>query len=105
MFHTHYAAAVTIAASSHRASVVDPTAATITGEKCEGSQVDPDHGAQKHPRHMDNLAKGVSRTLMSSQTQGTPVTSPDTGVGHDDDIVEVTSPHGTGGPLTHQQRR
>ena len=33
---------------------------------------------------------------MSSQTQGIPTTSLDTGIGHDDDVA-VPSPHGTGG--------
>ena len=33
---------------------------------------------------------------------GYPVTSPDTGIGHDDDVVAVPSPHGTGGSLAGQ---
>uniref|UniRef100_M4BQ78 Uncharacterized protein n=1 Tax=Hyaloperonospora arabidopsidis (strain Emoy2) TaxID=559515 RepID=M4BQ78_HYAAE len=89
-------------ASPHRASVVDPTAAPVTGGKREGSQFDPDHGAQKHPRHMGNLVEGVSHTPMCSQTQGIPATSPDTGIGHHDDVVAVPSPHGTGGSLAGQ---
>ena len=88
--------------SPHRASVVDPPAAPITGEKSEGSQVDPDRGAQKHTPHMGSISGRVSRTPMSSQTQGTLATSPDTGIGHDDDVVAVLSPHGTGGSLAGQ---
>ena len=38
---------------------------------------------------------------MSSQTQGIPTTSLDTGIGHDDDVA-VPSPHGTGGSLAGQ---
>ena len=89
MLGTRYTAAVPIAASPHRASVVDPPADPITGEKRERSQIDPDRGAQKHPRLMGNLAEGVSRTPISSQTQGTVVTSPDTGISHDNDVVDV----------------
>ena len=37
MFRTRYAAAVPMIASPHRASVVDPFAVPITGEKREGS--------------------------------------------------------------------
>ena len=51
---------------------------------------------------MNNLAKGVSRTPMSFQTQGIPATSPDTGIGHDDDVVAVASPRRTGGSLVSQ---
>uniref|UniRef100_M4C4B7 Uncharacterized protein n=1 Tax=Hyaloperonospora arabidopsidis (strain Emoy2) TaxID=559515 RepID=M4C4B7_HYAAE len=101
-FCTRYAAAVQMIATPHRASVVDPPAAPITGEKSEGSQVDPDRGAQTHPRHMGSLAGRVFRTPMSSQTQGFPATSSDTGIGHDDDVVAVLSPHGTGGSLAGQ---
>ena len=39
---------------------------------------------------------------MSSQTLGIPATSPDTGIGHEDDVVEVPSPNGTGGSLVGQ---
>uniref|UniRef100_M4BY86 Uncharacterized protein n=1 Tax=Hyaloperonospora arabidopsidis (strain Emoy2) TaxID=559515 RepID=M4BY86_HYAAE len=103
MFRTRHAAAVPMTASPHRALVVDPPAAPITGEKREGSQVDPDRGTQKHSRHMGNLAEGVSRTPMGSQTQGIPATSPDTGIGHEDDVVEVPSPNGTGGSFAVQE--
>ena len=40
---------------------------------------------------------------MSSPTPGTRSTSPDTGIGHDDDVVSVVSPHGTGGFLAHRE--
>ena len=51
---------------------------------------------------MGNLAEGVSRTPMSSQTQSTAATSPDTGIDHDDDVVAVTYLHRTGGSLARQ---
>ena len=40
---------------------------------------------------------------MSSQTQGIPTTSLDTGIGHDDDVA-VPSPHRTGGSLAVQAK-
>ena len=39
---------------------------------------------------------------MSSPTPDTRATSPDTVIGHDDDVVSVVSPHGTGGSLSHR---
>ena len=39
---------------------------------------------------------------MSSRTQNTLDTSPDTCIVHDDDVVAVPSPHGTGGSLACQ---
>ena len=39
---------------------------------------------------------------MSYQIPDTLATSPDTGIGHDDDVVEVPSPHETGGSLSRQ---
>ena len=39
---------------------------------------------------------------MRFQTQGIPVTSPDTGIDHDNDVVAVSSPYGTGGSLAGQ---
>ena len=38
---------------------------------------------------------------MSSPTLGTHATSPDIGIGHDDDVVSGVSPHETGGSLAH----
>ena len=51
---------------------------------------------------MGNLDEGVSHSPMNSQTQGTLATSPDTGIGYDDDVVAVPSSHGTGGSLAGQ---
>ena len=68
---------------------MDPSDAPITEAKREVLQVDPNRGSSKHPRHLGNLAERVSNTSMSSQTQGTPATSPDTGIGHGDDVVAV----------------
>ena len=51
---------------------------------------------------MGNLAEGESHTPMSSPTLGTHATSPNIGIGHDDDVVSGVSPHGTGGSLDHR---
>ena len=51
---------------------------------------------------MGYLAEGLYHTPMSSRDQGTFATSPDTGIGHDDDVVAVFSPHGTGCSLACQ---
>ena len=92
---SHYAPAVPIAPSSYWALAEDPSASPITGEKRKGLEVDPDHSTQKHLRHLNNFAEGVSRTPLSSQTQASPHTSPDTGIGHTDEEVAETSPHRT----------
>ena len=47
------------------------------------------------------LAKGVPRTPMSFQIQGTLSTSLGTGIGHAEEVVAVTASHGTGGTLAH----
>ena len=39
---------------------------------------------------------------MSSPTPGTRANSPDTVIGHDDDVVSGVSPHGTSGSLAHR---
>ena len=39
---------------------------------------------------------------MSSPTPGTLATSPDTGIGPDDDVASGVSPYGTGDPLVHR---
>uniref|UniRef100_A0AAV1TET2 Uncharacterized protein n=1 Tax=Peronospora matthiolae TaxID=2874970 RepID=A0AAV1TET2_9STRA len=39
---------------------------------------------------------------MSCPTPNAHATSPDTIVGHDDDVVSGISPHGTGGVLAHR---
>ena len=51
---------------------------------------------------MSNLAEGVSRTPMSYQTRGTLSTLPDTGIGHDDDVVSAVSRHETDGSHAHR---
>ena len=47
-------------------------------------------------------AEGVSHTSTSSLTPDTLDTSPDTGIGPDDDVVSKAFPHGTGGSLGHR---
>ena len=51
---------------------------------------------------MGNLAEGVSHTSMSFPTQGTLATLPDTGTGHDDDVVSVVSRHDTDDSHAHR---
>ena len=51
---------------------------------------------------MGNPAEGVSQTPTRSPSPGTLATSPDTGIGPDDDVVSGVAPHGTGGSLTHR---
>ena len=63
---------------------------------------DPCHDAQKHPRRMGNPAEGVSHSPTSSPTPNTRATSPDTGIGPDDDVVSGASPHGTGSFLARR---
>ena len=45
---------------------------------------------------MNSLAEGESHTPISSPTPGTHATSPNIGIGHDDDVVAVTYTHGSG---------
>ena len=47
MLRTRYTAAVPMTESPYRALFVDAPDDTIAGKKRDGSQVDPDHGAQK----------------------------------------------------------
>ena len=54
---------------------------------------------------MGSLAEGVPQTPTSFQTQGTPATLPDTGIGHDDDVVSVVSRHELKIPMLIEQRR
>ena len=79
-----------------------PPSSTTIGEKRSRSQGDPGHDVQKHPRRKGSPAEGVSHTHTSSPTPGTLATSPDTSIGHDDDVAEGVSPHGTGGSLAHR---
>ena len=44
----------------------------------------------------------VFHTTTSSPALGTLTTSPDTGIGRDDDVVSGVSPHGTGVSLAHR---
>ena len=44
---------------------------------------------------MDSLFVGDPQTHMSYKTQGNPATETDIGFGLDDDVAEVSSPHGT----------
>lgn len=53
---------------------------------------------------MGNFAEGVSQTPMNSQTQEAFAASVDTGFDHDDNVVEVSSPHGTGGSRVYQAK-
>ena len=39
---------------------------------------------------------------MSSSTPGTRATSPDTGIGQDDEVVSGVFPYGTGGSIYHR---
>ena len=60
MFRSNYAPVVPICASSQQDSVVEPPSASITGEKREGLQVDPDHGAENVHGILAILPKGYS---------------------------------------------
>uniref|UniRef100_M4BF53 Uncharacterized protein n=1 Tax=Hyaloperonospora arabidopsidis (strain Emoy2) TaxID=559515 RepID=M4BF53_HYAAE len=99
---TRYASATTVAADAGQTVTNNTPIDTPSGGKRPRSRDDPGHGVQKYPRRMGNLAEGVSRTPMSSPTPGTHATSPDIGIGHDDDVVSGVSPHGTGGSLAHR---
>ena len=91
-----------VAASPYPASATDPPASPLSGKEREGSQVDPKLGAQNKSTAYGQSSEGVPHISMSSQTRGISATSPDNGIGHDDDIVAVTYPHGTRGPLARQ---
>uniref|UniRef100_M4B4F1 Uncharacterized protein n=1 Tax=Hyaloperonospora arabidopsidis (strain Emoy2) TaxID=559515 RepID=M4B4F1_HYAAE len=58
---------------------------------------------QPTPLVVGNGLEGESHTFMSSPTPGTHSTSPDIGIGHDDDVATGVSPHGTGGSLAHRE--
>ena len=72
---------------------------TTIGERRPRAQGDPGLDVLEHPRRMGSPAEGVSHTLMSFP--GTRATSPDTGIGHDDDVVSGVSPHCAGCSLSH----
>ena len=73
----------------------NPYIPTSTSGKRPGSHVDPAQSAQKRPRRKGNLAGEESQIPKSSPTRGNPATSPDTGIGPNDDVVEGASPRGT----------
>ena len=52
---------------------------------------------------MGSLAEGESRTPTSFPTQGTLATLPDTGIGHDDDVVSVVARHETDDSHAHRK--
>ena len=96
---TRYASATTVAASA-RPTVTDNTPVdTTSGGKRPQSRDDTGQDVQKHSRSMSSLAEGEPHTPMSSSTLGTHGTSPNIGIGYDDDVVSGVSPHRTGGSL------
>ena len=96
---TRYASATTVAASAGQTVTKTPPIDTTSGGKRPRSRDDTGHNVQKHPRRRGNLAEGESHTPMSSPNLVTHATSPNIGIGHDDDVVSGVSPHGTGGSL------
>uniref|UniRef100_A0AAV1TD72 Uncharacterized protein n=1 Tax=Peronospora matthiolae TaxID=2874970 RepID=A0AAV1TD72_9STRA len=60
---------------------------------------------KKGQRRMGSLAEGEPHAPMSFQTQGTQATSTDIGSDHDDDVVEVPSPHGAVRSLAYPATR
>ena len=98
---TRYAPATKVATSYDpkvRSNTLPPT---TTGEKRSRSQSDPRHDVPKILRRKGSPAEGVSHIPTRSPTPGTLATSPDTGIGYDDDVASGFSPHGTGGFLAH----
>ena len=99
---TRYASSTPVATGSDPNARSNPLPTTTIGGKRSRSMEDPCHDVRKHPRRMGNPAEGISHTSTSSPTPGTLATSPDTGIGPDDDVVSESSPHGTSGSLAHQ---
>uniref|UniRef100_M4B1I7 Uncharacterized protein n=1 Tax=Hyaloperonospora arabidopsidis (strain Emoy2) TaxID=559515 RepID=M4B1I7_HYAAE len=62
-------------------------------------QAEPQHDAQKRQRRTGNLAEGVPKTSMSSQTQGIHATSPDSSIDLCDYAASEVFPHGTASSL------
>nr|CCA27704.1 conserved hypothetical protein [Albugo laibachii Nc14] len=81
----------------------DPSAPTSIGGKCPGSRVDPERYAGKRRRRRGNLSGGVLRIPKSFRIQGIRATSPDTGIGCDDDVALGAFPHGNKGSLAHRE--
>ena len=102
-FRSRYASATSVASDPSQVEASDPSIPTLTGGKRLEPQGSDGYDVQKRQRRMGNLVEGVSRTPVSSRTQGTLATSPDTGIGHCDDVVAEASPHGTEGPLAHRE--
>ena len=90
---TRYASATTVAASAGQTVTNKPPTDTTSGGKQPRSLDDTGHDIQKHPRRMGNLAEGKSHIPMNSPTLGTHATSPNNGIGHDDDVVPVVFRH------------
>ena len=85
---TRYSPA-TMVATGHDPKVRSYTQPPTTiNEKRSRSQGDPGHDVQRHPRRKGSPTGGVSHTPTSSPTPYTLSTSPDTGIGHDDDFAE-----------------
>ena len=78
---------------------------THTSGKRSGSLLDPLYTVQKRQRRMDNIASEAPLTPMISLTPGSHATSPDSGIGHDDDVVPEPVQHGTVGPMLVEQSR
>ena len=56
----------------------------------------------KTPTAYDNLAKGISQTIMGFMTQDTHSISPENGFDRDDDDLGEVIPHGTEGSPAHR---
>ena len=99
---TRYASATPVVTGPDPMARSNPLPPTTIGGKRFRSIEDPCHDIRKHPRRMGNPEDPVSHTPTSSTTPGTHAISPDTGIGHDDDVVSGASPHGTDGSLAHR---
>uniref|UniRef100_A0AAV1TDN1 Uncharacterized protein n=1 Tax=Peronospora matthiolae TaxID=2874970 RepID=A0AAV1TDN1_9STRA len=88
---TRYASATKVAAGAGQSVANNPPTRTTSGGERPRPRDDHGHDAQKNPKHMGSLAEGVHQIPMSSQTQGTHATLPDTGIDPDDDVVSVVS--------------
>ena len=59
--HPSGASTTNVAMSPRHTAAIDPSTLTNTGWKRHGSEVDPDHNAQNHPRRVGNLVEEVPR--------------------------------------------
>ena len=82
------AEATSVSTRSRQYLSVRSSIPTNIGSKRQGSKPDPGRDVHKLQRRTGNLAERVSRTPMSSTTQGTHTTLPITGFDHDDDAFE-----------------